>query len=311
MKITQIKYTYIFLGAILPLIVLYSGAMGQPWTIAQDTTIGMAQNIQPFSLPNTEVRQIHSRATGISYVLYVSLPHNYEKTSRGYPVLFMLDADYSFAIAHNVVEHFVRRDNLEAMILVGIAYPGKSQDMRTYRINRVRDYSPSAIDSGVYSKDISVYSGGGEQFLQFIQQELIPFIGQEYRTSADRGIVGHSLGGLFATWTLLTSPTTFNRYIIISPSLWYDDGMIFEIDHTNLRKLKGSKMAVFFGVGSHENQPSRGWPMIDDMRKMVGLLRGYQIPGLDIESQIFSNETHNSVFPAGFTRGVREVYSSF
>jgi len=265
-------------------------------------------SLPPYSLPNTEVRNFTSRETGVDYVLYISLPAGYRQTSRKYPVLMLLDADYAFAIAHNVVDHFARRNNLEELILVGIAYKGKSRDMATYRKNRVRDYTPSAVTSGVYNHEISSYSGGGKQFLRFISRELIPFLGENYRVTADRGIVGHSLGGFFAAWTLIHSPAVFNRYIIISPSLWYDDHLIFQSDFSQLTAVPDADIRVFFGVGSHENQPGRGWPMVDDMLRMSDTLKTLDIDDLAIHAVVFDDEIHNSVFPAAFTRGVRTVY---
>ncbi|HKJ66400.1 MAG TPA: alpha/beta hydrolase-fold protein [bacterium] len=261
-----------------------------------------------YSLPHTEVRTLRSLETGVNYVLYISLPAQYNQTTREYPVLFLLDADYSFAIAHNVVEHFTQRNNLAGIILAGIAYRGKSQDMEIYRKNRVRDYTPSHVDSGVYSDEISAYSGGGQAFLRFINNELIPYLAGHFRIADERGIVGHSLGGYFATYTLIHSPATFNRYIIVSPSLWYDDHMIFRTDYSELTSFTESEITVFFGVGSHENQPGRGWPMVDDMLRMADELRDLDHDNLEVHAEVFPDEIHNSIFPAAFTRGVRIVY---
>ena len=69
-------------------------------------------------------------------------PLDYAKTRKSYPVVYMLDADYSFAIVRNVVQHFVERDDLPPMILVAIAYPGAATNRETYKKNRTRDYTP-------------------------------------------------------------------------------------------------------------------------------------------------------------------------
>jgi hypothetical protein len=69
-------------------------------------------------------------------------------------------------------------------------------------------------------------AGGSEAYINFLVQDLFPFIDQNFYTSKSRTIIGQSLGGLLATEILLTHPSFFSRYIIISPSLWWDDGSL-------------------------------------------------------------------------------------
>ena len=102
-----------------------------------------------YSLPHTEVISIESsQEREIEQVLYVSLPRDYEAEERTYPVVFVLDPDCAFAIAHNVVEHFVDRGNLPPMIVVGVGYHGQSQDIGVYRRHRTRDSTPTHALSG-------------------------------------------------------------------------------------------------------------------------------------------------------------------
>lgn len=278
---------------------------------AQNRTPGALNSVEEpagYTLPNTEVRRIQSLENGINYGLYISVPAEYERTSKKYPVLFHLDADYSFAIAHNVVEHFTQRNNIDGLILVGIAYEGKSQDRFTYRKNRVRDYTPTHVETGFYTDEVVSFSGGGMSFIKFLRNELVPFMENNYRVSDDRGITGHSLGGYFATYMLVNHPELFNKYILVSPSLWYDDGMIFDTDFSTLTGYQDKTLRVFFAVGEHENQPWQGWPMVDDMQRMVGRLDSLGLRNLEVDSQVFENEIHNSIFPVAFSRGVRILY---
>lgn len=273
--------------------------------------LSLAQSITPFTLPNTQIHRLTSQHTGVEYVLYVSLPRDYTKSSQTYPVVYTLDADYSFALTHNIVEHFVDRGNLPPMIVVSIAYEGANQDPRAYRLNRTRDYTPSYTSEGGYGPAFQKVSGGGPSFLQFIQTELIPHIEATFRTKPnDQTMVGHSFGGLFGTFALLTSPNTFQRYIIVSPSLWYDDQMIFDVEAERAASGEAIAATVFFGVGSYENQPHNGRAMVDDLHRMAQRLQSHSYPDLTITTQVFDQETHNSVFPAALTRGLRAVFST-
>lgn len=248
----------------------------------------------PVSLPRTSVHVVESKANGVGYKLYVALPRGYEDSDERYPVIYLLDADYSFAIARNVVEHLADRDHLRWAIVVGIAYDGPDR----YRLNRTRDYTPLHAPRGGYGPEYQKHSGGGPAFREFLRSELLPFVEKRWRTTDERVLVGHSYGGLFASWTLLTSPQLFDRYIIVSPSLWYADRWIFG------RKSAAAKrpLRVYLTVGSLEGN---GENMQNDLRRLGTLLQTRS--DVALRQEILPGETHNSVFPSAFSRGIRFV----
>jgi predicted alpha/beta superfamily hydrolase len=221
----------------------------------------------------------------------------------------MLDADYSFALVRNVVQHFVERQNLPPVILVAIAYPGASTDRVTYRMNRTRDYTPAYAPDGGYGAEYQKVSGGGPKFRAFIASELIPLIEGRYRADyEDRTIIGHSYGGLFATYVLLTQPALFKRYVIVSPSLWYSNRIALTMEGTAAAAGRKPNARVFFAVGSFENQPGANRAMVDDLSELVEKLRSRNNPNLFVRYRIYDGETHNSVFPGAVTRGLLTVF---
>lgn len=253
----------------------------------------------PVFLPRTDVRHVKAKANGIEYKLYVSLPRGYESSKTRFPVVYVLDADYSFAIAHNVVEHLADRQHLPWAIVIGIAYAGEPQ----YRLNRTRDYTPThtleVVPGASHQREWQKYSGGGPKFRQFLREELLPLIDRDYRTSGERVLVGHSYGGLFGAWILATAPDLFTGRIIVSPSLWYDERMIFDVVAKLDRKvpLRGR---AYFAVGAIENPV-----MAADILEMAKRLRGRG--SLEVRTEVLEDETHNSVFPSAFSRGLRWV----
>jgi predicted alpha/beta superfamily hydrolase len=248
---------------------------------------------EPVSLPRTSTLHQTAKANGVEYKIYVSLPRDYETSKERYPVIYSLDADYSFAIAHNVVEHLADRDHLRWAIVVSIAYDGPP----AYRVNRTRDYTPTHTLEGGYGPEYQKHSGGGPKFRQFISDELIPLIDANYRTTDERILVGHSYGGLFATWVLLTRPELFDGYVIVSPSFWFDDELIFTIEK---RLKKTPKARVYLTAGSIENPI-----MANDVRRMGSALKRHT--NLEVKSEVLRDETHNSIFPGAFSRGLRYV----
>jgi predicted alpha/beta superfamily hydrolase len=239
---------------------------------------------EPVALPRTTTLHVTAKSNGVAYKLYVSLPRDNEKSQERYPVIYTLDADYSFAVARNVVEHLADREHLRWAIVVSIAYDGPDQ----YRVNRTRDYTPTHTPEGGYGPEYQKHSGGGPKFRQFLGEELIPLIDRTYRTTSERTLVGHSYGGLFSSWTMLTTDL-FTGYVIVSPSLWYDDSMMF--------RLKGTpKARAYIAAGSIENPV-----MARDAKRFAARLG----PGHKVE--ILDDETHNSIFPSAFSRGIRFV----
>jgi hypothetical protein len=264
---------------------------------------------KPYAVPNTEVIALRSKQTGAAYELFVALPSDYAKSKQSYPVVYMLDADYSFALVRNIVQHFVERENLPPMILVAIAYPGAAIDRATYRMNRTRDYTPAYAPDGGYGAEYQKVSGGGPKFRAFIAKELIPLIERRYRTDGeDRTVIGHSYGGLFGTYVLLTEPALFKRYILISPSLWYSNRIALTMEEAAAASGIKPDARVFFAVGSQENQPANNRAMVDDLTELVEKLRSRNNPRLALRYRIYDGETHNSIFPGAVTRGLLTVF---
>ena len=270
-----------------------------------------ASAVRAYTLPNSQVLPLHSASTGQDYLLYVSLPRDYaQDPKKRYPVIYTLDADYSFAIAANTTGHFADRGDMPPVIVVSIAYPGGISDMHAYQMNRTRDYTPTHSPEGGYGPESQAVSGGGPKFRDFIVNELIPYVESHYQADgADRTLVGHSYGGLFTTYMLLTRPQAFHRYIIVSPSLWYDKRMIYADEEAYATGHRDLPAKVFFGVGKYENQSE--YAMADDMQLMVKQLKSRDYPHLQVTDYVFDQETHNSVFPGALSRGLREVFSDW
>lgn len=261
------------------------------------------QSTQEYTMPNTEILYLGSKINEIDYKLYISYPESYkDSTTKKYPVLYLLDADYSFAIAKNIADHLSQRNHLKEIIIVGIAYADSNQ----YRVNRTRDYTPINSKENVWFTDIQEkYSGGGVSFSNFIEKELIPFVEKEYRTTDFRALTGHSYGGLFTSWTMLTKPNLFNGYIIVSPSLWYNDKMMFRIKDS-LDQIKNTTK-VYCTVG--EREANNQWNMPEDLKRFVENLNSRNIRKLNLKMEIGKNETHNSIFPSALSNGLRFVFN--
>ncbi len=118
----------------------------------------------------------------------------------------------------------------------------------------------------------------------------------------------HSYGGLFATFVLLTAPDLFERYLVVSPSYWYDQRLIFRLEQQAAGRYEDLPARVFLSVCSLENPPEGRQPMVEDLERLARQIRGRNYPRLELETQIFPDEGHNSVFPAALSRGLRWLF---
>ena len=261
----------------------------------EETTIG-----SPYVLRDTRVLSFTSEDKSHSLRLFIALPRNYSARSDSFPVIYLLDADYSFALARNILLHFTDRDQLKEAIIVGIAYPGADSDLSFYKRTRTVDYTPSNTPKGGYSEEDQKVSGGGPNFLKILGDELLPFIDARFRTKPSRRmIVGHSFGGLFASYAMLTKPGFFHDYLIVSPSYWYDNRMMFTLAKRYIASHKALPAHVFYAIGSREGI------MVDDVNAMDTLFKKAKLEGYYSSLQVFEGDTHNSVFPGALTRGLR------
>ncbi|HAU3991343.1 TPA: alpha/beta hydrolase, partial [Legionella pneumophila] len=211
-------------------------------------------------LHHTLTKEFSSKINRIKYNLYISLPKGYSSNNKSYPIIYLLDADYSFALAKQISEHLSDRNRINDSIIVGIAYANPNE----YKKNRTRDYTPSYVSSGGYGSEYQKYSGGAEAFYRFIYSELIPYLHQTYRVNQNSTFVGHSYGGLFGVYLLIHHPEVFNHYIIVSPSLWYDNHLVLKAAQRKRNFNLQQKTRVCFIIGDHENKGD--YRMIDDLK---------------------------------------------
>lgn len=167
-----------------------------------------------------ESLQIQSEILSEYRTVNVYLPPSYDADSASlYPVVYLLDGaldeDFIHIVGNVQFCSFPWIKIMPESIVVGIA-----------NVDRKRDFTyPSTIP---IDRTEFPTSGGAAEFIAFIAQELQPYIQTNYRTADKSTIIGQSLGGLLATQILFDQPELFDNYIIVSPSLWWDDEKILE-----------------------------------------------------------------------------------
>ena len=133
-------------------------------------------------------------------------------------------------------------------------------------------------------------------------------IDKHYKTSQDRGIAGHSLGGLFTTYCFLNSPNLFRRYGISSPVLRFNNDEILkqaELQFTRDDNWNDPLYRIFMSVGGME------WTKdISDMTQFRTSLESKNYENIDLKWKIFEDERHSSVIPAMICRTISVLYGN-
>ncbi|PTX62740.1 hypothetical protein C8N46_102140 [Kordia periserrulae] len=199
----------------------------------------IAQNLETKSKPITigESVTISSKILNQERILNIYLPESYAKeTAATYPVIYLLDGSLNEDFIHIVglvqFGSFSWIQMVPESIVVGISNIDRKHDF-TFPTKNEQD-----------KKDFPT-TGGSEKFIQFIEKELQPFITKNYRTTTTKTLIGQSLGGLLATEILFTQSELFDNYIIVSPSLWWNDESLLQMQLPTFEKEK----SIFIAVG--------------------------------------------------------------
>lgn len=221
-------------------------------------------------------------------------------SNQAYPVLYLLDGEAHFVSTVGLVQQLSQANGnavLPEMIVVGIA-----------NTNRLRDLTPSA-------------TSGGNNFMKFIETELMPYIESNYTTAPYKVLVGHSLGGLTAIDALTRNANLFNSYIAIDPSMWFGNERFLQNAITQLSNNKTENKRLFIGTA---NTMPKGMTLtglgkdtsnetqhIRSIFKLNNYFKKKAVPGLLYAHKFYENETHVSVPLISEYDGLRFVFNYY
>ena len=245
---------------------------------------------QDYNLYNTQKKIMISKEVGDVFDIYVSVPDDYLESDMSYPVLYVLDGDVAYGMAASIARYMQIGGNIPELIIVGIGYGTVNKSAGN---ERKRDYRPEE-------------NGGTENFLSFLNNELFPYIDSTYRTiPGERTIEGYSIGGLFALYALFTKPESFNRYIVGSPYLLWDNSSIFKYEEDSPAKIDDKEINIFISVGSEESE-GKYYNPVDSLVKKIQE-RNY--PNVVLDTKVFDGSTHLTGPPEVITYGLLYVFS--
>jgi predicted alpha/beta superfamily hydrolase len=262
---------------------------------------------QPVFIEGARRHLLHADAIDQTFAIDVLSPA--PDAERGpFPVVYVTDGNFAFPMVASTAGLLTLGQELPPVILVGIGYPDASDVMKL----RSRELTPSTVDDFTMTPGTSpLPSGGADAFLDFISHNLKPMIEENYPAKAsDDTLVGDSLGGLFSLYAMLTRGTEYRRYIAGSPSIWWDDRALLNVQVAAAGRTPELASQLFISVGGLEEPaegPGADAKMVRNMHSFADVLER-NFKNLVVTRHEFEGETHVSVIPATMSRGLREVF---
>lgn len=167
--------------------------------------------------------------------ILIYLPDNYNKSNNPYPVLYLFDAETNFKPVCGVVDILARWKIIPELIVVGLP-----------NTDRMRDLTPTR------DRKFNI-GGGGDNFIKFLREELIPYIDKNYNTQSFRILEGHSISGMFTLYTFTVDTTLFDAFIAVSPSMYWDEQIMLTIIENFLKANPYLKKQLYITLS---NEPA-------------------------------------------------------
>lgn len=237
---------------------------------------------------------VNSRILNEPRVIQIFLPPGFD-VKKKYDMLYVLDGE-SFGV--NASQILSMEQNFEyapPMIIVSIF--NREIDAR-HTSSRNRDFLPIAADG-------YIYSGGADKFFEFLKTELVPLVDQKYPSSGKNILFGHSYGGLFAVYALLTQPGVFQSYIASDPSLWWNDGYVNKLAAKNIAKLTNSNATLYIAGRTGELSRALGSYGLDS------ILKAKMPAGFKWKNAVYDNERHQAVKVKALYDGLKFTYFGY
>jgi len=285
-----------------------------------------------YDLPQIQQTTLKS-AAGAPYRIILANPSG-PAPAAGYPVIYVVDGNAWTALVSEIIRGNMGvgvQSRVEPAVVVGIGYP---TDQAFDLTRRTLDFT-SPLPPGHFDSNIRDPTGGDIALMDFIDNVVKPVVEARFKVDQTRQtLLGHSLGGLFTLLTMCNWPQSFQTYVALSPSIWWNhDALLQEARQFVDKADRPQKLRVFLSVGDLEQYMTPAYfnrtrevlrssfdteakadaegdkemramksrTMVDNVRRMAKLLTAGHVQTKFVE---FPDEDHFSVIPAALGRAV-------
>ena len=265
------------------------------------------------------------------YRLMVSIPSS-PAPDDGYPVVYVIDGNLHFGIAVDTMRIQACWPDTRDAVIVGIGYPtDRVADALSLRMDDLTTpLQESMANTPWYRKMPPPPNGYGklDDYLRMVDEAVKPRVADVVSVDAnDQTLMGHSLGGLTTLHALFRRTASFQHFVAIAPSIWWNNREVLDHEAGFVERVRcgGATARALISVGELESTlryPSVGADKLpagrEDFQQMVDYCRmvpntqelgrrlaAVQGPGFTVQTVVHMGDDHNMVPPAGIARGIR------
>lgn len=233
--------------------------------------------------------------------VWIGLPNNYNKDSS-YAVVYVLDAEDRFDITYSITKELFENQNaIPELIVVGIPNVNKVQRLSDLTFTDSKVAATGKQDTtGCFSSSMT---GNGLSFLQFLEEEVVPYVNERCSTNNFNTLIGHSIGGYFCAY-ILPIQKSFSAFQIYDASIWFNDGDAIkhiqkELDSNNTSNIFISKGIAFDGP---QENVDHHLTMIDSLATAL-----CTYPNLVLSTATFDKD-HNAMYLFSVLEGLSVLF---
>jgi predicted alpha/beta superfamily hydrolase len=273
----------------------------------------------------------HSAIRQREYRLLISVPGK-PSPPQGHPVVYLIDGNLHFGIAVDTMRIQACWPDVRDAVIVGIGYPtDRLADALTLRMDDLTTPVIDAMRRVPWFERMPpspVGYGKVDDYLRMLDEEIKPRVAEIVATDPnDQTLMGHSLGGLTTLHALFQRTASFQHFVAIAPSIWWNNREVLAHEGPFVERVRRGEVQAraLISVGGLESTVR--WPavaadkmpasrenfqaMCDDCRmvqnaeELGARLAAEQRPGFEVQTVVHVDDDHNMVPAAGIARGIR------
>jgi predicted alpha/beta superfamily hydrolase len=229
--------------------------------------------VGPTPVPFSFRYKLHSDRVDATFIVDIALPPPYLSASEPLPILFVTDGNMAFPTAATTAAILpIEPGGPRPICVVGIGYELAGQgEHGEHLVLRNRDLTPLRDEGwemrmraapAPFRFGNELQTGGGDRFLDFILEELAPWLVATFPVDADDcTLAGSSFGATLTLHAMFTRPGAFARHLAISPSIWWADGHLSKLEASHARAHDDLPTELYLCVGEAEERqaPEARW----------------------------------------------------
>lgn len=272
-----------------------------------------------------------SEIRGRDYRLLISVPGK-AAPPQGYPVVYLIDGNLHFGIAVDTMRIQACWPDTRDAVIVGIGYPtDRVPEALTLRMDDLTTPLGDAMQQTPWFDKMPpspVGYGRMDDYLRMLDEEIKPRVAAAVAIdTADQTLMGHSLGGLTTLHALFRRTASFQQFVAIAPSIWWNDREVLSHEAAFLQRVRSGEVTARALVSVGELESTLRFPkahasklpagveffqqMVDYCRMVPNTvelgerLAAVQRPGFQVQTVVHPGDDHNMVPAAGIARGIR------